>query len=47
MPSAEHPEMTVVQETTRGYLMQGRVLRPALVAVAVAAEPEGGEPAQG
>lgn len=31
--SAEHPENTVVGETARGYLLNGRVLRPALVAV--------------
>src|SRR5262245_35612605 len=39
------PEMTVVGETARGYLLNGRVLRPAMVTVAMA--PEGiPEPAQ-
>ena len=31
-------EMTVVGETARGYMLHGRVLRPALVTVAVAPE---------
>lgn len=39
MPTTEQPEMTVVGETARGYLLHGRVLRPALVTVAVAPEP--------
>jgi molecular chaperone GrpE len=34
--SSTEPENTVVGETARGYLLHGRVLRPALVAVAVA-----------
>jgi molecular chaperone GrpE len=34
--STGQPENTVVGETLRGYLLNGRVLRPALVAVAVA-----------
>jgi molecular chaperone GrpE len=38
VPTTEHEEMTVVRETTRGYLGHGRVLRPAMVAVAVAPE---------
>ncbi len=29
------PDMTVVEETQRGYLLNGRVLRPAMVVVAV------------
>ncbi|MBI3625983.1 MAG: nucleotide exchange factor GrpE [Candidatus Rokubacteria bacterium] len=29
------PDMTVVEETQRGYLLNGRVLRPAIVVVAV------------
>ena len=33
--TAEHPEMTVVEETLPGYLLNGRVLRPAMVTVAV------------
>lgn len=36
IPTGEHPEMTVIDETARGYLLHGRVLRPAMVAVAVA-----------
>jgi molecular chaperone GrpE len=40
---ADQPEMTVVAETLRGYQMHGRVLRPALVTVAMAA----GAPADG
>ena len=36
----QQPEMTVVSETARGYVLNGRVLRPAMVAVAMA--PEGG-----
>jgi molecular chaperone GrpE len=44
VPTApDQPEMTVVAETLRGYLMHGRVLRPAMVTVAVAA----GAPADG
>lgn len=35
----EHPEMTVISETAHGYLLHGRVLRPALVTVAVAPDP--------
>jgi molecular chaperone GrpE len=35
----EHPEMTVIAETAHGYLLHGRVLRPALVTVAVARDP--------
>ncbi|MBI3625995.1 MAG: nucleotide exchange factor GrpE [Candidatus Rokubacteria bacterium] len=34
------PEMTVVEETQRGYLLNGRVLRPALVVVAVPPDTE-------
>jgi molecular chaperone GrpE len=34
--SAEQPADTVVNETAAGYLLHGRVLRPALVAVAAA-----------
>jgi molecular chaperone GrpE len=36
-----HPEMTVVAETARGYLLHGRVLRPAMVTVAVAPDESG------
>jgi molecular chaperone GrpE len=35
VPAGEHPEMTVVAETARGYLLHGRVLRPAMVTVAM------------
>jgi molecular chaperone GrpE len=35
---ADQPEMTVVGETLRGYEMHGRVLRPAMVTVAVPSE---------
>lgn len=42
--SAEHPPNTVVQELQRGYLLNDRLLRPAMVMVAkappAAAEPE-------
>jgi len=42
--SAEHPPNTVVQELQRGYLLNDRLLRPAMVMVAkappVAAEPQ-------
>ena len=38
IPTREHPEMTVVTETARGYLLNGRVLRPAMVSVAVSPE---------
>ena len=38
VPSRDHEEMTVVSETQRGYLSHGRVLRPAMVAVAMAPE---------
>ncbi len=34
--TTEHPDMTVVRETARGYMLNGRVLRPAMVIVAVA-----------
>ena len=34
--SADRPPDTVVHETAAGYLLNGRVLRPALVAVAAA-----------
>jgi hypothetical protein len=35
------PEMTVANETGRGYLLNGRVLRPAMVTVAMAADEQG------
>jgi molecular chaperone GrpE len=39
VPTTDQPEMTVVAETARGYLLNGRVLRPAMVAVAVPPDP--------
>jgi molecular chaperone GrpE len=35
---SDQPEMTVVGETQRGYAMHGRVLRPAMVTVAMAGD---------
>ena len=34
VPALGHPEGAVVDETARGYLLNGRVLRPAMVTVA-------------
>ena len=42
VPTTEHPEMTVIAETARGYLLHGRVLRPAMVSVATAPDPSPG-----
>ena len=39
VPTTEQPEMTVVDETARGYLLNGRILRPAMVTVAVPPDP--------
>lgn len=39
VPAEGQPEMTVVAETVRGYLLHGRVLRPAMVTVAMTPEP--------
>ena len=36
VPTTELPDMTVASEIARGYLLHGRVLRPAMVNVAVA-----------
>lgn len=36
VPSADHPEGTVVQELSRGYRLHDRILRPSRVAVAAA-----------
>ena len=47
VPAAGRPEMTVVGETARGYLLNGRVLRPAMVTVAMDADSEAGEPNAG
>ena len=38
VPATGRPDMTVVDEIARGYLLGGRVLRPAMVTVAMAAE---------
>ncbi|HUG35645.1 MAG TPA: nucleotide exchange factor GrpE [Candidatus Limnocylindrales bacterium] len=38
VPAQGQPEMTVVDETARGYLLHGRVLRPASVTVAMSPE---------
>lgn len=35
LETTEHPEMTVVEETLSGYLLNGKVLRPAMVTVAM------------
>ena len=39
VPSQGQPEGTVVNETARGYLLNGRVLRPAMVTVASSPDP--------
>ncbi len=39
------PDMSVAAETARGYLLHGRVLRPAMVTVAVAPDDSGDSPA--
>jgi molecular chaperone GrpE (heat shock protein) len=39
--------MTVVGETASGYLLNGRVLRPALVTVAMSADRDAGAPGAG
>ena len=36
LPKPDLPDMTVAGETARGYLLNGRVLRPAMVTVAMA-----------
>jgi molecular chaperone GrpE len=41
VPAAGRPDMSVVDETARGYLINGRVLRPAQVTVAMK-EADGG-----
>jgi molecular chaperone GrpE len=41
VPSADLPDMSVAAETARGYLLHGRVLRPAMVTVAVAPDDPG------
>jgi len=39
VPAQGRPEGTVVDETARGYLLNGRVLRPAMVTVASSPDP--------
>jgi len=39
VPADDRPEMTVVNEIARGYLLHGRVLRPAMVTVATRSGP--------
>jgi molecular chaperone GrpE len=39
----EHESDTVVEETQRGYLLHGRILRPALVTVARKSAPSQGD----
>ncbi len=41
-PSVEHPPGTVIQSWTAGWTLNGRLLRPAMVVVAKAAEPPAG-----
>lgn len=43
VPAAGRPDMTVVDETSRGYLLHGRVLRPAQVTVAMKDADGGGD----
>ncbi len=40
VPSAEHPEGTIVEEVRKGYLLGGDLLRPARVRVSAGATPE-------
>ncbi|HGY5555460.1 MAG TPA: nucleotide exchange factor GrpE, partial [Prochlorococcus sp.] len=43
-PSEEHPEDVVTEELQRGYHLNGRVLRHALVKVSMGPGPQGGAP---
>jgi molecular chaperone GrpE len=43
IPSAAHPEGTIVDEVRRGYRLRDRVIRPALVAVATGPDPASGD----
>lgn len=43
IPSAAHPEGTIVDEVRRGYRLRDRVIRPALVAVATRASSDDDE----
>jgi len=40
-PSQEHEDHTVIEEYRRGYNFRGRLLRPAMVKVAVKPETDG------
>ena len=42
VPATGRPDMTIVDEIARGYLLGGRVLRPAMVTVAMGAEAPAG-----
>ena len=46
-PSEEHPEDVVIEELQRGYHLNGRVLRHALVKVSMGPGPEGGSQPEG
>lgn len=41
IPTSEHRDQEIVEELQRGYKLKQRLLRPAIVKVAVAARPEG------
>jgi molecular chaperone GrpE len=43
-PSAEHPPGTVMAVVQKGYVLNGRLLRPARVVIARAPEPAAGQP---
>ena len=45
-PSEEHPEDMVIEELQRGYQLQGKVLRHALVKVSMGPGPQGGPEAE-
>jgi molecular chaperone GrpE len=46
VPAKGRPDMTVVDETARGYMLNGRVLRPAMVTVAMADGGADGKPTE-
>jgi molecular chaperone GrpE len=46
-PSQDHPEDVVIAELQRGYQLQGKVLRHALVKVSMGPGPQGSESASG
>lgn len=47
VPSNDHPDQTVVNELQSGFMLQDRVLRPAMVAVSVKTENGAGDTAAG